>query len=119
MRLLLDEHVDKAVAPGLRTFGFDVVAVSEDERLVGVSDHAVLGHAVGGRRAVVTYDVADFRILSSERILNEEHHFGVIVLSARRFPQGKRYVGSLIEALAELLRQMPADDALADRELWL
>lgn len=119
MRLLLDEHVDKAVAAELRSRGFDVIAVTENEQLLGVSDDLLLAHAHDGRRAVVTYDVADFRILANERLLNEEHHRGLVLVNRRRFRHGKEYVGALIEALAGLLAQLPADDALADRELWL
>lgn len=119
MRLLLDEHVDKTVAARLRARGFDVVAVTEGKQLVGGSDRQVLERAVDDRRAVVTYNVRDLRVLTAERLLDEEHHFGVILLNEHRFPQGKRYVGALIEALATLLEQMPADDRLPDREIWL
>ena len=119
MRLLLDEHVDRAVAAELRSRGFDVIAVTESERLLGASDHLLLAHAEDERRAVVTYDVADFRTLANERFFNEEHHHGLVLVNRRRFRHGKEHLGGLIEALAELLGQQPADDALVDREIWL
>lgn len=119
MRLLLDEQLDRDIAARLRDRGLDVIAVTEDEERRGRSDAAVLDRAVAERRAVVTYDVVDFRVLASERLLNDEHHFGVIVVIPGRFPQGKRSSGALIEALATLLEDRPADDALMDRELWL
>lgn len=119
MRLLLDEHLDRDVAAQLRARGFDIVAVTEEAGDRGGSDAAVFERAVTERRAVVTYDAGDLRVVADERVLNEEHHFGVVLVSARRFPQGKRYMGALIEALAEPLEERPADDALLDRELWL
>ncbi len=33
-------------------------------------------------------------------------------------PQGKRHTGVMITALADLLEEMRAEDAPADRELW-
>lgn len=119
MRLLLDEHLDKIVAARLRSRSFDVVAVTEDKQLVGASDRHVLERAVQDRRAVATYNVRDFRILANERLLTEDHHFGLVLSDARRLPQGTRYVGALIEALTQLLEERPADDALVDREIWL
>lgn len=119
MRLLLDEHIDRSVASRLRARGFDVLAVTEDAHLVRASDAQLLAHATGDRRALVTYDVVDFRVLTSARVASEESHFGVILLNARRFPQGKRYIGALVSALEDLLVGEAAEDALADRVIWL
>lgn len=119
MRLLLDEHIDKAIADALRAEGFDIVAVTEDPTLVRLSDGTLLDRAMQDRRAVVTYDVADFRRVALERLSTEEHHYGVVLLTRRRFPHGKRHNGALIAALRRLLEEMPTDDVLADREWWL
>ncbi len=120
MRLLLDEHIDKSVASELRSRGLDVVAVTEDQSLVRWDDTRLLAHAFRDRRAIVTYDVADFRSVTRERsAIDEEGHFGVILLHPRRFRQGKRYTGALIAALEQLLTELVADDALVDREVWL
>lgn len=119
MRLLLDEHVDKAIAEALRAQGFDVVAVTEDPTLVKLSDDALLVRALEDRRAVLTYDVVDFRRAAVDRLSSEEHHHGIVLVTRRRFPHGKRHAGALIAALRRLLEEMPAEDALVDREWWL
>lgn len=119
MRLLLDEHIDRTVAERLRSDGFDVVAVTERPDLIEAGDRELLEHATADRRAIVTYDAADFRIAIRERTTDELIHFGVVLLNPRRFPQGKRHIGGMIVALAALLGELHADDALIDRERWL
>jgi len=119
VRLLLDEHVDKAIAKVLRAQGFDVVAVTEDPTLVKASDDALLVRALEDRRAVLTYDVVDFRRRALARLSTEEHHHGIVLVTRHRFPHGKRHIGALIAALRRLLEEMRAEDALADREVWL
>ena len=119
MRLLLDEHVDKAIAEALRAEGFDVVAVTEDPTLITMSDEALLVRALEDRRAVLTYDVVDFRRAAVDRVSSDEHHHGVVLVTRRRFPHGKRHNGALIAAVRTLLEERPADDALVDREWWL
>ncbi len=118
MRLLLDEHIAPMVAERLRERGYDVIAVRERPALLGAADEELMSVAVEERRAVATYDIAGFRVLARERILAEEHHFGVVLLDRASFPQGKRYMGGLIAALERLLSAMPAEDALVDREWW-
>ncbi|MDQ3096655.1 MAG: DUF5615 family PIN-like protein [Chloroflexota bacterium] len=119
MRLLLDEHIDRTVAERLRSEGFDVVAVTERPDLIEAGDRELLEQAAADRRAIVTYDVADFRIAARERVSDELIHSGVILLNPRRFPQGKRHIGGMVAALAALLEELRADDALIDRERWL
>lgn len=119
MRLLLDEHLDKALAAALRGRGFDVIAVTEDERVTGSSDEQILAHALDERRAVVTYDAADFRVLADQLLMDEAHHFGMILLNRRRFRHGASHLGALLEALTELLERTPAEEGLIDREIWL
>ena len=119
MRLLLDEHIDRTVAERLRSEGFDVVAVTERPDLIEAGDRELVEQATADRRAIVTYDIADFRIATRERATDEQIHFGVILLNPRRFPPGKRHIGGMIAALGALLRDLRADDALIDRERWL
>lgn len=87
--------------------------------LLGAADEDLFTVALEERRAVVTYDVTGFRRLSTERIIDEGHHFGVVLLHPEPFPQGERYLGRSISALDALLTAMPAEDALFDREWWL
>lgn len=119
MRLLLDEQIDKEVAAALRERGFDVIAVTEDPELVGSTDQDLLAHALRDRRVVVSHDVADFRRVASDLLTLEEHHYGLVLVSRRRFPKNKSDNGQLVAALAELLGRYPADAALSDREVWL
>ena len=119
MKLLLDEHIDRTVAERLRSEGFDVVAVTERPDLIEAGDRELLEHAAADRRAIVTYDVADFRVATRERAADEQVHFGVILLNPRRLHQGKRHIGAMIVALAALLGELQAEDALIDRERWL
>jgi len=118
LRLLLDEHVDPRIAERLRERGHDVVAVTQRSDLLGATDEDLFEIAVEERRAVVTYDLAGFRALATEQIIEEGHHFGVVLLHPEPFPQGERYLGGLISALDALLTAMPAEDALLDREWW-
>lgn len=118
MRLLLDEHVDPLIAERLRERGYDVIAVGERPDMLGAADEDLVELAFGERRAVATYDLAGFRVLARARMMEERHHFGVVLLDPASFPQGARYVGRLISALDALLSTMPAEDALFDREWW-
>ncbi len=58
MRFHLDEHVDHAVAHGLRQRGIDVTTTT-DAGLLGVSDEHHLEHALAASRVIFTQD-ADF-----------------------------------------------------------
>lgn len=119
MRLLLDEHLAKAIAVELRARGVDAVAVTEDPSLIGLRDLALLRRAAVPMRAIVTYDVADFRTRINELRTLEERHSGVVLLSTKRFPQHVEFPGGLIDALERLCRDLPEENALAGREVWL
>jgi 23S rRNA A2030 N6-methylase RlmJ len=118
LRLLLDQHVDPVVAQRLREKGNDVIAVVERAELIGAEDAAVFDAAFAEHRVVVTYDLEGFRSLARERIIAETHHYGLVLLDPRSFPQDRRYIGRLIAALESALAEMTADDALFDREWW-
>lgn len=96
-----------------------MLAVTEDPELVGAQDDRLLERAAAERRAVVTYDVVDFRPLGLSWAQEERSHFGLVRLSPKKHPQAARYMGAVVSALVDLLEAMPADDALADREHWL
>jgi hypothetical protein len=98
LRLLLDEHVARVVTERLREGGHDVLGVRERPDLLGKADEDLFEVAFEERRAVVTYDLAGFRALATERIIDEGHHFGVVLLHPASFPQGKRHIGRLISA---------------------
>lgn len=119
MRLLLDEHLDSGAAAELRRRGHDVVAVTEEPSLRGVSDAQHLEWAARARRVIVTYDVADFAPLSEERQLQGEPFAGLIFVSSKRYPQGPRGRGALVRDLARALEAHPDPDALRGMSRWL
>jgi hypothetical protein len=118
VRLLLDEHVDLAIAAQLRSRGYDVVGVAELKQLRRASDTTLLDAALGERRVFVTRDYSSLRRLLAERIQVEIQTWGVIFLSPA-LPQGQAGVGAVSRALEAILAEHPDEDALVDREVWV
>ena len=119
MRLVLDEHLDQAIAVELRRRGHDVVAVTEDPGLRSLEDREILSWAAEAHRATVTYNVRHFGPLSEERQVAGEPFAGLIASSSRRYPQGSQGHGTLIRDLSSLLEGLRARDALSGRSIWL
>lgn len=94
VRYLVDEHVPKAVATGLRKRGIDVVTVAEAGQL-GAEDEDLLAFAKEESRVMVTQD-QDFLRLAAEA---EGDHPGVA-----HAPRG-RSIGELVRLL-DLLAQV-------------
>lgn len=117
MRLLLDEQLSPAAAEQLRRRGHDVIAVADIE-LSGVADEVVLAHAIEDRRAIVTNDIRDLRLLHARYLTLGTAHYG-IVLVPTSYRLRRRAAGSLVKALDELLTRLPAEDALRDTEYFL
>jgi hypothetical protein len=97
IRFHLDEHVDPAVAAGLRQRGIDVTTTSE-AGLAGVSDAAQLAFAIAERRVLVTNDTDFLRLHSSGMA-----HAGIVY-----YDQLARGVGDLIRWLALMHECLPA-----------
>lgn len=119
MRLLLDEQMDRALAEQLRKRGYDVIAVTEDPALRGLSDAALLEWATAQDRAIATYDLGDFLPLLEERISAGEPVAGLILISATGYPSGERGYGRLLRALIATLEKHRSRKALAGRAVWL
>lgn len=119
MRLLLDEHYSPEIAEHLRRRGHDVVAVSERPELRGLADEVQFATSPEQRRAIVTENVGDFRPLLANAARAGTTNYGLVCVSARRFPRSKNTIGRMVEALHALLGAHPGDDAVRDRELWL
>jgi len=118
MRLVLDEHIPRALAAQLRALEHDVIAVTERAELRGSSDGALLDWAVGERRALVTRDYGSLRSLVAERVATVRPTWGVVFVS-RAFDPARSGTGRLRDALARLLQDHPREDELRDREVWL
>lgn len=80
MKFLLDQSVERRLAPFLRNLGHDVTVVSIDYE-AGIADEKVLAHAHQESRIVITNDKGDF----GELIFRHYHaHCGVILFRRMR-----------------------------------
>jgi predicted nuclease of predicted toxin-antitoxin system len=114
VQLLLDEHINPAVARQLRRRGCDTVALLE-VRMCGASDEQVLSYATSEKRAVVTYSITDFQLLLMEWHRQSRHHQGIVFIHEKSISQ--KHVGGLVKALQKLLKKHPY--GLADQGLFL
>ena len=120
MRFLLDEHYSKEIARQLREErGHDVVSAKERDELVGFGDAQLLELMASERRTIVTENVADFAVLVRRAAGAGGEHAGVVFTSPESFPRAKATIGLFVEALDQLLRAEPAEDALGGRVHWL
>ena len=120
MRLLLDEHCSKEIARQLRKErGHDVFSAKERDELVGLGDAQLFELMASERRVIVTENVADFALLVRQAAGAGREHAGVVFTSSKSFPRAKATIGLFVEALEQLLRSEPAEDALGGRVHWL
>ena len=120
MRLLLDEHFSPEIARQLRALGHDVLAVKENDQLIGRADRVHFAAMPEQRRAIVTQDLGDFRPLLTEAMRAGTKTYGLICVPAR-VSLSRSSIGQLVRSLDELLRQHPNDDSVANLggEVWL
>lgn len=104
-RLLLDEMLSGAIAGQLRAKGHDVLAVVSDPALTGLADDQILAHASAASRALVTANIKDFMPLDARYRAAGQPHAGLVLLSAKTFPQDRRFTATIITALSALLDQ--------------
>ncbi|MEX0804445.1 MAG: DUF5615 family PIN-like protein [Candidatus Binatia bacterium] len=76
--LLLDEDVRPMLAEILRQRGYDVIHVLELGR-TGKSDAEQLAYAVNARRAILTHNIRDFRLLDQQYRQIGKDHFGILL----------------------------------------
>jgi hypothetical protein len=103
--LLLDEMFSGIIAEQLRAKGHDALAVVADPALVGLADDQILAHASATRRALVTANIKDFIPLDARYRAAGHTHAGLILVSARTFPQDRTFTAAIISALSALLDQ--------------
>lgn len=116
MRLLLNEQINPQVAIELRKRGYDIVAATEAGTR-GASDLEQLVAAASDRRAIVTYNIADFQELFAEWAQRGLTHFGIVFVSEKTIPQ--KSVGPLVLALERTLKEYRSEDALLNQALYL
>jgi hypothetical protein len=119
VRLWLDEMIDGAVAAELRNRGYDVLAVQDPDQIWarGLDDERQLDAASSGRRALVTFNVSDFAVISREWAEAGREHFGILLVHPHTTAQ--KNIGALIHGLARFLDAHPAEDALASQVMYL
>jgi predicted nuclease of predicted toxin-antitoxin system len=88
VRYHLDEHIDPAVAAGLRGRGIDVTTTN-DAGLLGADDEEHLHFALAEQRAIMTHD-EDFLVLHSQG----RRHFGVVFCHKEA-----RTIGQVVQSL--------------------
>lgn len=116
LSFLLDEHYPGWLADALAAGGIDAVALVRDRpELRGADDQAVLEHAAGERRVVVTEEVTTFRFT----IASVPAHVGVVFCHSSRFPRTRVGMNLLRVALVELTRTPPAGLGEHSIEWWL
>ena len=103
--LLLDEMFSGIIAEQLRAKGHDVLAAVADPALVGLADDQILAHATAARRALVTVNIKDFVLLDARYRAASQTHAGLILISAKTFPQDRTFTAAIISALSALLDQ--------------
>jgi hypothetical protein len=103
--LLLDEMFSGAIAEHLRAKGHDVLAVAADPALIALPDEQILAHAASTGRALVTANIKDFVPLEARYRAASQAHAGLILVSAKTFPQDRSYTAALTSALSALLEQ--------------
>ena len=72
VRYHLDEHIDPAVAAGLRARGIDVTTTNE-AGLLGADDEEHLRFAIAEQRAIMTHD-EDFLVFHTQK----RPHYGIV-----------------------------------------
>ena len=110
-RLLLDEMLCGAIAAQLRAKSHDVVAVVADPALAGLADDQILAHATAAGRVLVTANIKDFMPLDARYRAASQSHAGLILVSAKTFPQDRSFTAAVTSALSALLDQSHAVQA--------
>jgi predicted nuclease of predicted toxin-antitoxin system len=116
VKLLLDEMISPRIARELRGKGFDAQAIKVDRPdLEALADGEVLRGATAERRALVTNDVLDFRLIHNQLLAAGEEHYGIVFSDDATLPRNKASIPLWVKTLGELLEANPADDALRNR----
>lgn len=68
---------------------------------------------------IATRDVGDCARLALRFHAEERDHWGIILVSPRRFPASTRAIGLLVRALDVVLKAHPRDDDLVNEHMWL
>lgn len=114
MRFLLDAMITAEVVRVLADQGVEAEAIDGVPALLGLSDPDVLQRARDGRQVLVTHNREDFCRIGRAAVAEGDGHFGIILVTGHIVR-----IGSLAAELERIARELGADDALRDQELWL
>ena len=103
--LLLDEMFSDTIARQLRANGHDAQAVVADPALISLPDDQILAHPTTAGRALATASIKDFIPLDAAHRAAGHDHAGLILVSAKTFPQDRSYTAAITSALIALLDQ--------------
>ncbi len=118
MKSALDHHYPIAVAEQLRRAGHDVVAAVERGWHREPDEGLLTCCAVEGR-ALLTNNVGDFVVIARNWAVRGQGHPGLVLTSDSSLPRTRANIGTYVTLLDALLRDRPADVALADQVHWL
>lgn len=114
MKLLLDEQISGKIAERMRERGHDALAVTADLALRGLSDPDLFETAQQQKRAVVTYNRADFEVIIREYALANREHHGLVIVHPIRFPSQE--FNRLAKALTAFVDTFPPSKSFV---IWL
>ncbi len=116
MKLLLDEMISPQVARELRARGHYVEAIKRDRpELEGLSDQELVARMASEQRAMVTNDVADFRVIHDRLLAQGGEHYGLVFTFDATLPRARANLTAWVGALESLLLTHPDDAALRNR----
>ncbi|MEI6784877.1 MAG: hypothetical protein WCQ21_28610 [Verrucomicrobiota bacterium] len=121
MKILLDEHLPKAVAVTLGRLltGTDAQHIADWQhgRWLAEDDPVLLEGLWQDRRPLASYDRATLPGHLAKRIAGGKDHAGVIFVDQERFPVTR--IGDMARALAKLLATYPAPSDWINRTVTL
>jgi hypothetical protein len=87
--------------------------------LRGQSDERLFTLMPAERRAIVTENWADFRILVDRAAEEGADHFGVVFTSRAGLRRSRDTIGVYLRVFDDFLQRHPADDAIRQSTCWL
>lgn len=109
-KLHLNEHLSPSLAMQLRAHSVDVTSTQETN-LRTTPDAVQLAYAAAQKRAIVTFNFADFTQLHTHYMQEGQVHWGIILSTAQP-------IGILLRRLLRLVNTLSADD-LRNQIRWL
>lgn len=101
--LLLDEMFSDVIARQLLAKGHDAISVVADPSLVALADDQILAYATAEGLTLVTANIKDFVPLGGRYRAAGQNHAGLVLVSAKTFPQNRDFTTAVMTALIAML----------------